>query len=315
MKQHKKASILSEYTFKYSQGLLMLDVSDIHILMVVTETGSINKAAEKLFISQPTLSKRISRLEQVLNAKLFHRHSSGMQPTEIANYLIGNGKKIQSQLDAMCRHVELMSNLEGGKLSIGVSTIIEQILFPDVLLDFVKETQKVEISFQVEKPEKLPQALIDGEIDIAIGPFNIEELPADLIITKVKEAPVVFVVRPEHPVLQEASPISLDKLTAYPGIGPPMNNHMVGMLAQHGISDLLRITCDNYEMSKSLVKTSNYFTGGPKQLFDKEIEVGELTVVALDKSIQWQAYCIMRPESLHAPTVKKFLEIAKRYAN
>lgn len=73
----------------------MLDVSDIKLLQKVTELGSINKAADELYMSQPTLSKRISRLEQTLNVKLFFRHSSGMQPTDVTNYLI--------KTDSWCR--------------------------------------------------------------------------------------------------------------------------------------------------------------------------------------------------------------------
>lgn len=228
----RNENIVKNIARKNAESCLMLDVSDIHILNTITETGSINKAAEKLFMSQPTLSKRVTRLEQVLKVELFHRHSTGMKPTEITNYLINNGKQIQSKLDAMCRHVELLSNLEGGTLNIGVSPIIEQLFFPKVLMDFVEDSKNVEITFQVELPDKLQQGVIDGEIDIAIGPFAPSELAHELVVTEVKDDFLIFVVRAGHPVSLLDGTVHTSKLNDYPSIGPAMNKPIV-MMSDH----------------------------------------------------------------------------------
>lgn len=291
----------------------MLDVSDIHLLKAIVEAGSTSKAAEKLFMSQPTLSKRVARLEQQLKTQLFHRSSTGMKPTEIANYLIHQGQHIQSQLSAICRHVELLSNLEGGSLHIGVSPVVEQLLFPQVLLDFIAETTNVEISFKVEVPEKLQQAVIAGELDIAVGPFLVHELPQELFISEVSSEPVIFVVRPEHPIVLASPQPTLAELFQYPGIGPALNKSMLATLEQAGLSPKRQITCDNYHISKSIVMSSDYFTGGPKQLFEHELSRSELIEVKTAQPVIWQAYCVTRPESIHTATVKKFLEILERY--
>ena len=131
-----------------------------------------------------------------------------MKATSVTEYLIDNGKQIQSKLDAMCRHIELLSNLEGGSLHIGVSPVIEQLFFPKVLMDFVEETKNVEISFKVDLPDKLKQGVLDGELDIAVGPFAQDELPQELNFEEVKKEAVVFVVRPGHPLLDGDKPVS-----------------------------------------------------------------------------------------------------------
>lgn len=293
----------------------MLDVSDIHLLKTISETGSINKAAKLLYMSQPTLSKRISRLEQTLNVELFHRHSTGMQPTHIANYLISGGKQIQTKLDAMCRHVELLSNLEGGTLHIGVSPIAEQLFFPNVLLDFIEETNNVEISFKVEQPGKLHQSVQDGEIDIAIGPLTDDFPSNELVATKAKDADIVFIVRQDHPVLALPQPIPMSELRHYCGIGPVMNQPIQSLLIENGLRDCSKITCDNYQISKSVVMVSDYFTGGPEMLFANELSKGELVKVKTDSVIPWQSYIITRAESRYAPTVRKFIEVLQQYAD
>lgn len=314
-KDPKKELILRSLLQKTSQALLMLDVSDIYLLKTITETGSINKAAEILYMSQPTLSKRISRLEQVLKVELFHRQSTGMKPTTVTEYLIDNGKQIQTKLDAMCRHVELLSNLEGGTLHVGVSPVIEQLFFPKVLMDFVEDTKDVEISFKVDVPEKLKQGVLDGELDIAIGPFAEDELPQDLAFQQIKNEAVVYIVRPDHPITKKSSKISYKTLMEYPGIGPTMNPSMKKFLEDRGALSLLKITCDNYRICKSIVKMSDYFSGGPPQLFKKDIEEGELIELAMEEPVVWSAYSLIRPESIHTPTVKKFLEILNEYVD
>ncbi len=312
-KDIENRNILKRILSKNSQGILMLDVSDIYILKTIADSGSINKAAEKLFMSQPTLSKRISRLEQVLKVELFHRNSTGMKPTDVALYLIQNGAQIQTKLDAMCRHVELLTSLEGGSIHIGVSPVIEQLYFPKVLLDFIEDTNNVQITFKVDSPEKLQCAVMDGELDIAIGPFEIAELPQDFYVSEIANSYAVFVVRPDHPILTKSSPLSLHDLLNYPGIGPSLNRPMINFLKEFDLPTTMQVTCDDYRISKSVVMTSDYFTGGPKQLFQKEIENKELVAIPTQQTIKWMSHCIARPESVYTPTVKKFIEILNQY--
>lgn len=293
----------------------MLDVSDIHLLKTIVESGSINKAAEKLFMSQPTLTKKLARLEQSLKVELFHRHSTGMTATDITHYLINQGQGIQRKLDHMVRHVELLSNLEGGSINIGVSPIIEQLYFPKVLLDLVEETKNVQVSFKVESPDKLHQTLLDGEIDIAIGPISDQQALAELTAMKLTHADVIFVVRAGHPLTHRKTPIAFQELTRYSGIGPTLNQTLDIQIEENAPNAKLQVVCDNYRISKSVVLSSDYFTGGPKQLFEKEISSGELVIITVDISIPWQAYAYTRPETAQTPVISKLLSILDRYVD
>lgn len=293
----------------------MLDVSDIILLKTVAEEGSISKAAEKLHMSQPTLSKKISRLEKVLRVELFHRQSTGMRPTAIASYLIDSGEQLRAKLDTLCRHVELLSNLEGGTLKIGVSPIVEQLLFPKVLLDFVEESNNVEISFKVDLPQKLPGLVLNGEIDIGIGPALPQERSCELVIRKVQSAHIVFVVRAGHPLTQSIGTLPTNELNNFPGIGPGMNKAMSEFLKENDVHLPLNITCDNYQIAKSVVLSSDYFTGGPRELFAKELDCGELVQLDITDEIPWQSYCITRHETEYAPAVKKFIQILQQYSD
>ncbi|AXN33953.1 LysR family transcriptional regulator [Vibrio coralliilyticus] len=291
----------------------MLDVSDIKLLQKVTELGSINKAADELYMSQPTLSKRISRLEQTLNVKLFFRHSSGMQPTDVTNYLIKNGQLVQAKLDSMCRHVERLASLEGGKLNIGVGPIIEQLYFPKVLLDFVEQTSQVKTLLKTANASELLTMTMDGHLDVAVGPFNIDDLPNELISAPVQGAPIVFVARPEHPLFSDKK-LNWDKLKQYPVIAPDAGNTLKSYHSSQFNNDFVQITCDNYTTSKSLVKTSDFITAGPRLLFSREIQEQQLAEIPLESNIYWQSSWIARREAVYTPTVNKFIKILESNA-
>lgn len=291
----------------------MLDVSDIYLIQMVAELGSINKAADKLYMSQPTLSKRISRLEKTLNIELFHRHNTGMKATPVAHYLIDNGQQVQARLNAMCRHVERLSNLEGGSLNVGLGPVIEQLYFPDVLLDFINQTNKVQLSLKVESSSVLLSMIQDGHLDIAIGPFVYDEIPKELVISPVQSAPIIFVARPQHPILQTDTIHPLSALRDYSIIAPSISAGLSKFFDLEDLNPLLQISCDNYNISKSIAKSSDYITGGPASLFSNELAAGELVKISTQIEIPWTSYCISKPEALHTPTVKKFIDIFNQH--
>ena len=112
----------------------MLDVSDLHLVESICQTGSITQAADSLHISQPTLSKRLARLEQQLGASLFHRSARGLTPTPIANYLIEQSAAIKARVSSVERQVRRLVDRDAGELRIGVGPIIEQVLIPQTLI-------------------------------------------------------------------------------------------------------------------------------------------------------------------------------------
>ncbi|GAA6168123.1 LysR family transcriptional regulator [Sessilibacter corallicola] len=291
----------------------MLDVSDINLIKTVSETGSVNKAADKLFMSQPTLSKRISRLEQVLKIELFHRYSGGMIPTEAANYLIGNGQFIQSKLDSMRRHVQRLSELEEGTLNIGVGPITEQVYFPKVLLDFIKQTSNIKVSLSTESSERLLSMVDDGSVDVGIGPFQVSDLPEGFLFYGLKSADIIFLARPEHPVFDQDKTYSLEEILAYNSITPKVSQSILEAANTPALQNFPLITCNNYGIAKAMAVKSDYITAGPEILFTEELEKNNLKKIPIDVSIPWSSFCVLREEAIHTPAVNKFIEIMKAF--
>ena len=151
------------------------DIRDIELIESVHSTGSLSKACVELSIPQPTLSKRLARLESTVGGELFFLYSTGSAATNVADYVLAQSHQARSQLRDIKRHVELMTSLVSGELRLGVGPIVEQLMLPQVLSRFLETTGDVSMSIVAEDDQTLLRLLADAELDIIVGPFSASE--------------------------------------------------------------------------------------------------------------------------------------------
>lgn len=288
----------------------MLDVSDLHMVETICAAGSLTRAADALHISQPTLSKRLARLEQQLNTRLFHRGPTGLKPTLIASYLIESSTQIKASVASVERQVERLLAHDKGDLRIGVGPIIEQVLLPRVLIDFAQQTGDVRLSVVTDRADLLFAQLIQGRLDVIAGPFNPND-PAYVehgvdSIELVKEK-TINVARSAHPIFND--PDASDFLS-YPYASPPRQGTM---LTERFAHDRPRISADNYTLLKMLMLETDYICGGPREIFRAELSSGKLREIENTPSIEWQSACLFKSESIDTPLVNLFVETIKMH--
>lgn len=292
----------------------VIDISDITMIQVISDLGSINKAAEVLNISQPTLSKKVSRLEQKIKMELFYRDNAGMLPTKAAKFLLCEGDQLRTQLGVIERKLELMANGMNGCVRVGVGPIIEQVILPKVLLDFAESDYSFKIAVTTMSQATLLEQLKRSEIDIAIGPFSDDDVPDNLVVPLCASEPLVVAVRQGHPLCQQAN-INLDDMAHYKTVSPNVPKslgHQVSMLIE-GRELAPEIECENYAMAKTIVANSDYVTAGPKSLFHNEFASGELVMIDFERDVSWRSKCLAKPESLLTPIIREVVKIFSEY--
>lgn len=285
----------------------MFDISDIQQIKVICEKNSISQAAKVLNVSQSTLSKRVARLEQVLKAKLFHRSPQGLIPTRAALYIIESAHGLQDELKRIERHVTQMSLLERGDITIGVGPIVEPVLLPLVLPQFHQGTGDVRITVRTEKAEMLVNLLRASELDVIAGPFRAQDFGDDFIVTPLVSAPLLIMAAAQHPIFKLDEP-NLADLQDYSFAAPALQGGMKTtkvspLLADHG----KRIVCENYHVVKSMLMQTDCLTIAPRAVYADDLASGELKVVSYQHQVTWDCACIVKPESIDAPLVKRFV--------
>ena len=159
-----------------------MELSDIQLIKTIAEVGSISGASHALHLSQPTVSKRLSHLEQTLGMQLFHRLPRGMTPTSTAEYILSQEPELNNHMKAISCQIQRMADLEAGHLRLGVGPIIEQVLLLRVLSGFLNLRGGAQITVVTEDDRNLIEQFASSELDVIVGPFEASDTGIDDLV-------------------------------------------------------------------------------------------------------------------------------------
>jgi len=143
-------------------------LSSYRIFNTVAETGNLSKAAKALYISQPAISRAVSKLEQNLSVKLFIRGSRGVHLTEEGKLLYEHTKSAFDALRQGEENLRRIQNLGAGTLRIGVSTTLCKHLLMPKLQKFIQEYPHIQINIRCHSTYEIIELLEEGKIDIGL---------------------------------------------------------------------------------------------------------------------------------------------------
>lgn len=144
------------------------NLSMYKIFNTVAKTGNISHAAKELYISQPAISKSITKLEENLNVKLFHRTSRGVKLTKEGNVLYESTKIAFSALHQGEENIRKINELGIGHLRIGVSTTLCKYILLPYLKEFVQKYPHIKITIECQSTLKTLELLEQGKIDVGL---------------------------------------------------------------------------------------------------------------------------------------------------
>ena len=135
---------------------------------MVVESQSFSRAAEKLFITQPAISKRISTLEFALDCQLFDRLGKNVQLTQAGEALIPSYQRILAELDETERIISTLRTQVSGHLKFGTSHHIGLHRLPPVLRKYSDRFPEVELDIQFMDSEQAAALILKGNIELAL---------------------------------------------------------------------------------------------------------------------------------------------------
>ena len=145
-----------------------MDLKELNYVVTVANEGSISRAAEKLFMSQSSLSQAIRVLEQDLGTSVFVRTTRGVRPTAAGDAFISHAKQILQQYRTACSEAADIENLNGGTMIFGISTYRGTYLLPPVLKRFRTLYPKVHVEICEMDSIGLEDQLLEGLLDLAL---------------------------------------------------------------------------------------------------------------------------------------------------
>jgi DNA-binding transcriptional LysR family regulator len=145
-----------------------MNLNHLAIFHAVAEEGSVTRAAERLHISQPAVSKTLRELETSLGMALFHRLSKGVRLTDAGEILRGYARQIFELENEAGRALSELRELERGRLSVGASTTIGVYLLPELCAAFRNAFPGIEMRLEIANTAQIQRRLIRNEFDLAL---------------------------------------------------------------------------------------------------------------------------------------------------
>jgi DNA-binding transcriptional LysR family regulator len=146
-----------------------LKLRDLHIVLAVAEAGSMSRAADRLAISHPVVSKTIGDLEHALGVRLFDRTAQGTELTQYGRALLGGGTVVFDELRRVMQEIAFLSDPTVGELRIGSAAPYVEGLVPTVITRLAERYPR--ITFQVKDTDAvmLCGMLRARKLDVVIG--------------------------------------------------------------------------------------------------------------------------------------------------
>ena len=147
---------------------LPFTIQQLRIIKAIASENSFTKAAEVLFISQPSVSKQIKILETRLGILLFNRNGNKISLTEAGNIFLQYSDRILTLCEESCRALNNLRDGERGNLKIGASQTIGSYLMPRVLMLFTQNYPQINLNIAIDSTDVIAKKVTDQIVDIAI---------------------------------------------------------------------------------------------------------------------------------------------------
>ncbi len=190
-----------------------IELRELKYFVAVAKLGTLTKAADSLFISQPALTKAIKKLEQSIGADLFDREKNQLKITDVGQELLKKSQCLMNDYEELWARINDVKNLDVGHISIGLPPCTIPLLFHHTFLQFKKTYPNICIDFSDNGREEVVKGLLSGDFDLG---FMIEDTPN----SGIEEVPLyttemVAVMHKSHK-LAKCDVIRIEQLKEFP---------------------------------------------------------------------------------------------------
>ncbi|MFD0860860.1 LysR family transcriptional regulator [Sungkyunkwania multivorans] len=162
-----------------------MTITQLKYVLAVAEHQNFTLAAEKSFVTQPTLSMQIQKLEDELDIQIFDRSKKPIRLTEVGKKIVEQARSVVSESERMQDIVDQQKGFIGGEFRLGMIPTIMPTLLPMFLKNFIKKYPKVQLKIEEMNTETIIEKLTEGHLDAAIAATPLKN-------DQIKERPLYY---------------------------------------------------------------------------------------------------------------------------
>ena len=205
----------------------------LHLLRAVDAIEaqrSLIKAAAALGVSQPALTKSLHELEDLLQLRLFDRHSRGVHPTEAGIAFVRSARRVLAELRRLDEELDLLSSPDGGILALGALPVAAAGVLPGTLARLKAERRGIRVRLREGRTEELLPLLAAGELDLIVGRLYEPAVPDGFEREVLWTEPISVLARAGHPIFSGV--VTIEQLGRYDLLLPTVTQR-VGQEIEH----------------------------------------------------------------------------------
>ena len=187
-----------------------MTITQLQYVLAIAEQKNFTKAAEKCFVTQPTLSTQIQKLEEELDVIIFNRNKKPIELTEVGKKIVAQARNIVSEAERIQDIVDQQKGFIGGEFRLGIIPTIMPTLLPMFLNNFIHKYPRVKLKIEELTTEEIIDRLNEGHLDAAIvaTPLGLESIKERVLYYE----PFVAYIPPNHRLHQseKIKPSDLD---------------------------------------------------------------------------------------------------------
>ena len=253
-----------------------MDFPSLKAFVTVAECRSFSTAAERLFITQPAISKRVAALEADLGIALFDRLGRSIQLTEAGQSFLVSARRILDDINISREELHSLSASISGRLRLATSHHVGIHRLPPVLRQFTQQHPEVELDLLFMDSELACIEVARGNIELAVVTLP-EQLDNTLHTQLVWPDPLGIVCAKDHPLAQAANgrPISAERLAQHnavlPAKGTVTRAVLLHALAPFDVSVETSLETNYLETIKMMVSVGLGWSALPVNMIDHDM--------------------------------------------
>jgi len=280
--------------------------------LAVARLGNVSRAAEEMYLTQPTLTARIKALEDELGDQLFVRTSRGMRLTEAGKEFVPYAERCLASVDEGKQRLRELRDASGGRISLGTSPGVGTYALPAILERFRAAHPRVSVSVRSGHSEDVLEMVLKEEVHVglarAVSHPEVESM-------QLYEDELVLVVDPQHRFTEKGSAelaeVGREQLILF-DYASSYYELTQSLFKNAGIREFQAIELDNIEAAKRMVEHRLGVAFLPRTAVVRSVAAGHLCLIEVEDSpeIQRPIVAVRRRDVPLTGTVQAFLEVA-----
>lgn len=288
-----------------------MDSTDLETFLAVAEDRSFSRAAERLHLTQPAVTKRIKRLEENLATLLFDRIGRRVELTQGGQLLLPRARSLLQEIADTRRMLENLNDQVSGSLQLATSHHVGLHRLAPVLKTFSDRYPDVQLDIRFEDSEAAHDLVRRGDSELAVVTLD-PKGPVDLAYLPLWDDPLTFIVARDHPLAGRPL-LSLAELARYPAILPGLATYTGRIVAELFRARQIEITAP---LSTNYLETISMLagTGLGWSLLPRSMLTDELVPLTTDAPPQHRTLgCVTNPARSRSNAAGAFIQILERF--